>query len=141
VADPTDARPAAGLKRLALLTAGLLAVGMAYLGALLPGLPTTPWVLLAGYCFARSSPRLERWLKRTPYFGRLLTDWERHRGMRRSAKLTATGVIIPVVSLSVLFGGLPVWVRCVIAGLAGVGLCVIWLAVPTVRGDEMPHGG
>ncbi len=106
---------------------------MAYLGAVLPGLPTTPWVLLAGYCFSRSSPRLERWLKRSPFFGRLLRDWEEHRGIRLHVKVVAVCLVVTVVTLSIVFGGLPVWVKWVIGGLAAVGVCVIVFVVPTIR--------
>jgi hypothetical protein len=134
---PARPRPplASGLKRVLYLCAGILCVGLAYLGALLPGLPTTPWVLLASYCFARSSPRLERWLKRSPIFGRLLRDWDEHRGIRRPVKVVAVLMVVTVVSLSVTFGRLPLWVKCVIAGLALIGLCVIVFVVPTIRGE------
>lgn len=128
--------PAVGLRRWLYVSAGLGCVGLAYLGVFVPGLPTTPWVLLAGYCFARSSPRLEAWLKRTPYLGTLLTDWETHRGMRRRVKFTATAIVIPVVTLSILSGRLPVWAQWVAGGLACVGLCVIWLVVPTVKQEK-----
>jgi uncharacterized membrane protein YbaN (DUF454 family) len=109
---------------------------MAYLGALLPGLPTTPWVLLASYCFGKSSPRLQRWLKRSPFFGRLVHDWETHRGIRRPAKVLAVVTIVTVVTLSITLGGLPVWVRVLIGCLAGCGICVIVFVVPTVRDDH-----
>ena len=92
---------ASGPRRLLFVVAGLVCVGLAYLGAILPGLPTTPWVLLASYCFARSSPRLERWLKRSPFFGRLLHDWETHRGIRRPVKVVAVLLVVIVVSLSI----------------------------------------
>ena len=108
---------------------------MAYLGAVLPGLPTTPWVLLAGYCFSRSSPRLERWLKRSPVFGRLLRDWDEHRGIRRWVKVVAVCLVVTVVALSVVFGGLPVWAKWVIGCLAAIGLCVIVFVVPTIRSE------
>src|SRR6478752_7663781 len=91
--------PATGLRRGLFLCAGLACVGLAYLGAILPGLPTTPWVLLASYCFARSSPRLERWLKRSPIFGKLLRDWDEHRGVRRPVKVVAACLVVTVVSL------------------------------------------
>ena len=110
-----------------------MCVCLAYLGAILPGLPTTPWVLLASYCFARSSPRLERWLKRSPFFGRLLHDWEKHRGIRRPVKVVAVLLVVSVVSLSIAFGGLPVWVKWVIGGLAAIGVTVIVFVVPTIR--------
>jgi uncharacterized membrane protein YbaN (DUF454 family) len=119
------------------LSAGLVCVGLAYLGAVLPGLPTTPWVLLASYCFARSSPRLQRWVRRSPLFGRLVRDWEDHRGIRRPVKAVAVLMVVLVVSLSLTFRALPVWVKGVIAGLAAVGVCTILFVVPTVRGE--PH--
>ena len=126
---------ATGLRRFLFVVAGLACVGMAYLGAVLPGLPTTPWVLLAGYCFSRSSPRLERWLKRSPVFGRLLRDWDEHRGIRKPVKVVAVCLVVTVVTLSILFGGLPVWVKWVIGCLAAIGLCVIVFVVPTIRSE------
>ena len=124
---------ATGLKRVLYVAAGLACVGLAYLGAILPGLPTTPWVLLASYCFSRSSPRLERWLQRAPVFGRLLRDWNEHRGIRRPVKVVAVCLVVTVVSLSIAFGPLPVWVKCVIGGLALVGVGTIVFVVPTVK--------
>ncbi|MCE9568226.1 MAG: YbaN family protein [Planctomycetes bacterium] len=106
---------------------------MAYLGVLLPGLPATPWVLLASYCFSKSSTRLERWLRRSPIFGRLLRDWHEHRGIRKPVKIIAVCLVVTMVSLSIVLGGLPVWVKCVIAGLAIIGLCTITFLVPTIR--------
>lgn len=127
------APPATGLKRVLFVAAGLVCVGLAYLGVVVPGLPTTPWVLLASYCFSRSSPRLERWLKRSPVFGRLIRDWEEHHGIRRGVKRFAVCMIVVVVSSSILFGGLPVWLRWVIGGLAMCGICTIVFVVPTIR--------
>ena len=127
-------RVATGFRRVLYVVAGLCCVGMAYLGAILPGLPTTPWVLLASYCFGRSSPRLQRWLRRSPLFGRLLRDWEDHGGIRKPVKIFAVCLIVIVVSISILSGRLPVWVRWVIGGCALCGVCTIVFVVPTVRG-------
>ncbi len=129
---------ATGLKRFLFVVAGLLSVGMAYLGAILPGLPTTPWVLLAGYCFSRSSPRLERWLKRSPIFGKLLRDWEEHHGIRRSVKIFAVCLVVTVVTLSVSLSNLPVWVKWTIGGLALVGVGTIVFVVPTIKEQPRP---
>jgi uncharacterized membrane protein YbaN (DUF454 family) len=90
---------------------------------------------LASYCFARSSPRLERWLKRSPIFGRLLHDWHTHRGIRRPVKVVAILLVLTVVSLSIIYGGLPVWVKWMIGALAVVGVSVIVFVVPTIRGE------
>jgi uncharacterized membrane protein YbaN (DUF454 family) len=115
------------------VVAGLMCVGMAYLGVLLPGLPATPWVLLASYCFARSSPRLERWLKRSPVFGKLLHDWHEHRGIRRPVKVIAVVLVVTAVTLSITLTSLDAWLKWLIGVLAVVGICVIVFVVPTIR--------
>ena len=130
---PPAPTPATGVRRVLFLAAGFACLGMAYLGALLPGLPTTPWVLLASWCFARSSPRLQRWLRRSPFFGALLRDWDEHRGIRRPMKIVAAVLIVTVVSLSILSGRLPEWARWVVGASAACGLCVVLFVVPTVK--------
>lgn len=143
--EPSDARaerqpprPATGLRRVLYVGAGLASVGMAYLGAILPGLPTTPWVLLASFLFSRSSPRLDRWLKRSPLFGRLLRDWDEHGGIRRPVKVFAVCLVVTVVTLSLTFRDLPIWLKGLIAGLALVGVCTILFVVPTVKEERRP---
>ncbi len=64
-----------------------LALGIA--GVVLPLLPTTPFVLLAAYCFARSSPRMYDWLMTHKLFGPLIRNWEQHRAIAPRAKLLA----------------------------------------------------
>ena len=51
---------------------------------------------------------MARWLRRTPVFGRVLTDWETHGGVRRPVKFLAVGAVIVVVTLSVTLTALPV---------------------------------
>lgn len=118
-------------------------LGVAVLGAILPVLPTTPWVLLAGYCFSRSSPRLHRWLRGSPYFGHLLRDWEAHRGIRPRVKLFAVAMVVTVIGLTSIFSGAPIWAKWSAAGLGSVGIGVILFAVPTVRFrdvETVPNG-
>jgi uncharacterized membrane protein YbaN (DUF454 family) len=135
---PTQSHPrvTTGARRMAFLVAGLVCVGLGYLGVLLPGLPATPWVMLASYCFARSSPRLERWLKKSPVFGKLLRDWHEHRGIRRPAKVVAVVLVVVAVTLSITLTELPVWLKWTIGGLAAVGVSVIVFVVPTIRGQR-----
>ena len=99
--EPEPGPPrATGAKRLLLAAAGLVCVGLAYLGAILPGLPTTPWVLAASYFFSKSSPRLERWLKRSPVFGRLgdkVSRWvlvEVEGGINRLVKVWVISTVL-----------------------------------------------
>jgi uncharacterized membrane protein YbaN (DUF454 family) len=122
-----------GVRRLVYIGLGLFFVGVAILGAILPVLPTTPWLLLASYFFARSSARLHRWIRRSPYFGHLIRDWEMHRGIRLPVKVCAVGVVAGVITLTAVFSGAPAWAKWSASGLGAVGVAVILFVVPTVR--------
>lgn len=71
------------------LALALFFVGLGSAGAVLPLLPTTPFLLLAAYCASRSSPQLHAWLYSHPRFGPLLRDWRDHRAIRPRAKAMA----------------------------------------------------
>jgi uncharacterized membrane protein YbaN (DUF454 family) len=115
----------AGAARWLYLCLGVLFVALAVLGAFLPLLPTTPFVLLASGCFVRSSPRLAAWLRRSRLFGPLLTDWEQHRGVRLHVKVTAVTMIVLAATASLVFGALSPALRIVLLALAAVGIAVV----------------
>lgn len=75
--------------RSAWLVAGLLFVGLGFVGAFLPVLPTTPFMILAAACFARSSTRLENWLLEHRKFGPVLRDWRQRGAIPRRAKMAS----------------------------------------------------
>jgi uncharacterized membrane protein YbaN (DUF454 family) len=114
-----------GVRRVAYLALGGFFVGLAALGAFLPILPTTPFLLLASACFVRSSPKLNERLLRSRLFGPFLRDWRDHRGVRLHVKITAVVVLVAVVAASVLFADLPWPLLILLIALALVGLVVV----------------
>ncbi|MEI6485373.1 MAG: YbaN family protein [Sphingomonadales bacterium] len=83
---------------------GLTSLALGIAGVVLPLLPTTPFVLLAAYCFARSSPRLHAWLLANRTFGPLIRNWEQHRAIAPRAKLMAVASMAAVFGISFLVG-------------------------------------
>ncbi len=77
--------------RIVLLALGWLFAGLGFAGAFLPVLPTTPFLILAVACFARSSPRLESWLLSHPRFGPSLLLWRERRAIPMRVKVFALG--------------------------------------------------
>lgn len=90
------------------IAAGFSALGLGILGIALPLLPTTPFVLLAAFCFARGSERLHDWLIRHPRFGPAIRDWRLHGAISRKGKRLALIAILAAFLLAVL-GGAPGW--------------------------------
>lgn len=83
-----------------LLLVACVCIGLGALGIVLPGLPTTPFVLLAAWAAARSSPRLHAWLFNHRWFGPPLRHWAHERAVAVRAKIFA--LILLVVSWLVL---------------------------------------
>ena len=125
--------PRGRFKRGLYILLGLIFVGLAGVGALLPGFPTTPWLLLASFCFSRSSPRLQRWLYTTPLFGPMLQDWDKHQGIRPRVKWFAVLMVLTMCTLSAGFATDKLWVRVTITSLGTIGICVILFAVRTIK--------
>ncbi len=87
---------------------GWLALGLGLLGIPLPGLPTTPFLLLAGFFFSRSSRRVHDWLTGHPLFGPPIRDWAERGAISRRAKGLAMLSIAAVFVLSLALG-VPGW--------------------------------
>ncbi len=95
------------LRRLLLVTVGLVSVGLGVLGIFLPLLPTTPFLLLAAACFVRSSPRLHAWIMGHRVLGAFIRDWQDGRGLSARSK----GVTLAVLWVTITSSGLVMYGR------------------------------
>ncbi len=123
--EPASRLHASPVVRTLLLACGFLAVGLGVAGIFLPVLPTTPFMLLAAACFARSSPRFHRWLLAHRAFGPIVGEWERHRAIPWRAKLWAIGLMSATLAASIVFFVKNPWAQ---GGLAVMGVALaVWL--------------
>lgn len=83
---------------------GFTSLGLGILGAILPLVPTVPFMLLATFCFARSSKRMHDWLFNHRTFGPMIQNWQSHGAISRPAKFGATASCLAVISMSLIFG-------------------------------------
>jgi uncharacterized membrane protein YbaN (DUF454 family) len=119
------------LARAIYIAVGLTCVGLATLGALLPGLPTTVFLLVALWAFSRSSERLHRWVTERPVFREALVHVERYhtdRTISRGVKIVAVSCAWASVALFFIGRGLE---PSVTAGLLVVlaMACTIFMAL------------
>lgn len=111
--------------------AGAVSLALGVVGIFLPGLPTTPFVLLAAACFAKASPRVHGWLLNHRLFGPMVRDWDQHRSLTRRTKVVAVGSMLVMVIGSTVwfFAGRPL-LQGLLLALGAIGAFVV-LRIPT----------
>ena len=120
-----------GVIRWAWFGLGWLCVGLGGLGVVVPGLPTTVFFVAAASCFARSSPRFERWVLELPKIGPMVRDYRAGLGMPRRAKIVAVTMIVVVVTASAAFALDSLLLRAVVLAAGAVGVWFVAVHVPT----------
>jgi hypothetical protein len=133
-ASPAEPRLVAveGARRVVYLTLAALFFGLAVVGAILPLLPTTPFLLVTSFLLVRSSPALNEKLLRSRTFGPLLEDWRRHRGVRPRVKVISMAASVTAVTLSAIYGNLPPVGLAILVALGLTGLVVL-IRLPVIR--------
>ena len=122
-----------------LLSAGMLAVGLGVVGAFVPLLPTTPFLLLAAACFARSSDRHYEWLLNHRWMGAHVRNYREHRATTRRVKVVTMVLLwgsIGYAAIAVADG----WVVRALLLTVAVGVTIHVLSLREVTGDMNPEG-
>lgn len=118
---PETKPPLSAWKRFLLQILAVFSLGLAFIGVVTPGLPTTEFVLLAAWAAARSSPRLHAWILRHRIFGPLLQHWEAGKLPRR-AKWAASGSML-------LAGAFAAWTIPHTLSVVAIIVCMSCVAV------------
>jgi len=124
--DParSDAHPrehGSPVVRALFFVAGVASLGFAVAGIFLPVLPTTPLVLLAAACFARSYRPFHEWIVAHRLFGPMVREWQEHRSIPHRTKILAIGMMAAALTVSIVFFIDPPWLK---AALAAFGLAL-----------------
>lgn len=126
--------PLGRMRRIVLSACGWCSVGLAVGGVFLPLLPTTPFVLLAVACFARSSPTSHRWVMQHRWFGPFLRAYQEGKGLPSSTKILVLGMVWASLGASMAWGISEPWahLRWVLVAI-GIGVSWTILRLPTLR--------
>jgi len=110
--------------------AGCMALAVA--GAVLPVLPTVPFLLAAAWCFSRSSPEREQAILAHPRFGPTVAAWRLHGAISSRSKLAATATL--ALSLAVTAATAPGWATLAAGAAASGVLAFVWTRPTPARG-------
>ncbi len=105
-------------KRLLLIVVGTICVVLGAVALIIPIVPTTPFLLLAAACYARSSERFYHWLMHHRLFGPFIRNYREKGGLTIRQKAVALLTLWPAVVISGIFAPAPLWSRWTLAGVA-----------------------
>ena len=128
-----------------LLLLGFIFVGLGFIGIIIPGMPTTVFMILAAACFAKSSPKFEQWILDLPGIGRLVRDHRDGLGMPQKSKAIAITMMVLAVTLSIFFAITSTLIQILVGGVGIIGVWYVGVRVPTkekvlaLRDTEQNH--
>jgi uncharacterized protein len=111
-------KPTSPFVRALLIAAGSISVGLGVLGIVLPILPTTPFLLLAAWCYARSSDRFHHWLMNHRLWGKYLRDYTSGLGIPAKVKMSALSLLWLAILSSAVFATDKLWLRILLVLIA-----------------------
>ena len=111
------------LKKALWTTLGLISLGMAYIGVITPGIPYSPFVVFAAYCFSKGSERLHKWLYNHKLFGPFLTNWGEKRVFPQKMKYFMLAMMTTSLIIMSFTGVKPIGI---ISTASFMALVAIW---------------
>jgi uncharacterized membrane protein YbaN (DUF454 family) len=100
---------------------------LGFIGAFLPLLPTTPFILLASYFFSKGSPRFHNWLINLKYFGGRIKNWEEHRTIDLKSKIISSALMLTILAYYIFQTSYDTWQK----GLVSTTFFLVLLFINT----------
>ena len=117
MADQLSSKP----KKFFYIILGTIALLLGIIGLALPVIPTTPLILLAAWCYYRSSPRFHDWLINHPYLGSIIEEYSDEKGIKKESKIKAIILTWSAVLVTAIFIVESLILRILVIGLACIG--------------------
>lgn len=124
------------LKRILLMILGISSLGLGMLGIVLPVLPTTPFLLLAAYCFLRSSNTLYTWLTTHKVLGKYIIHYLKYKAIKKEAKIMALIMIWTSIPFCIIFL-IETWILKVVLFFIALAVSIYILRLSTYREDHI----
>ena len=121
------------LIRILYIIAGFVSLALGILGIFVPGLPTTPFMLLTAFLFARGSKRIHQWLIHNRFVGSYITEWNRSKGLSRRTKIKSVTLMALVLTVSLVFITKTIAIKIIIVALGVIGIFVMGFVIPTTK--------
>ena len=118
--------------RIFYLVLGCVSVVLGTIGIFVPGLPTTPFVLLASWCFYRSSPRLQAWLLQS-FLGKYIREYRDKGGLSMHKRVYIILLMATMVAISTIFFISSMPIRIVVWSAGLIGCLVVGFVVPKAK--------
>ncbi len=118
--------------RLLLIIVGTFFVSLGIVGIFIPILPTTPFLLLAATCYAKSSQRFYHWLLSNRWFGAYIDNYRQKRGMPLKIKIVTVALLWITIGVSAAFAVQSLTVRIILV-LIAVGVSIHILSINTLK--------
>jgi len=127
------------LKKGILIFVGTVCVGLGVLGMFLPLMPTTVFLLLAAYCYSRSSERFHNWLMNNRFLGKYISSYKSGNGISVSQKISTISILWISIGASIWMLGARLWPTLLLLAVA-IGVTVHLLWIKTFRPDGASDG-
>lgn len=124
------------IRKAVLIFCGTVCVGLGVLGMFLPLMPTTVFLLLAAYCYSRSSEKLHTWLLNNRLFGKYISNYKAGKGISLRQKWTTTIFLWASIGFSIWMIGGGLWVTLLLLAVA-IGVTVHLFMIKTFRSEPI----